>query len=565
MGTIIEKHFSGTQIKKINLQPIELRRPSILRASGHTFEYLGFGPGNYSTALPQVQVRTLSEREEFLVQSQERSCGTVVYTGMNNRGDFYIGNKRVTSTTGEETTFDAPTPTVTGQDPSRLSVIFDEVVVKERIIIEGGKSNRVLSQFDGPVTFNSDLRLSDNTKQLITEAEIRAQDAKFRDTTNSTAVTNGAVVTINGASNFTYDLGGNATSGVTGSSNTLSAFAATMGVATLPTSGSTAGSSDVSISNNGLSSTSSPTFTVTKSASKISEGEAVTFTITASSAVSADTSFSWSAMGDTNGSTVTAASNSDISVLSGSATIAAGGTTATFDVGAVTDSTVEGLEGVKVSVFDSNAAAVASNVVLFDNAGSAATTQSFTGTTGVNNFTGGDGNDSFDFSTAASFQDIDALDGGAGTDTLTVSYAAAATLKPDVENIEKVVITNSAASGQTLTINAVDTASGYSHITNLSSTGHLTINNLQNLPTLVTMNNAGDNTNPWNISLYSLYSILTPAFSSVFIATLLELINSIRESVSSGNADNGTRIFFDEVIILLSTIGIISPSLFLSG
>ena len=330
-----------------------------------------------------------------------------------------------------------------------------------------------------------------NTIQLVDGLGIAS--SKFAADAVQLTLTNGAVVTINGASNFTYDLGGNATSGVTGSSNTLSAFAATMGVATLPTSGSTAGSSDVSISNNGLSSTSSPTFTVTKSASKISEGDAVTFTITASSAVSADTSFSWSAMGDTNGSTVTAASNSDISVLSGSATIAAGGTTATFDVGAVTDSTVEGLEGVKVSVFDSNAAAVASNVVLFDNAGSAATTQSFAGTTGVNNFTGGDGDDSFDFSTAASFQDIDALDGGAGTDTLTISYAAAATLKPDVENIEKVVITNSAASTNTLTINTVDTALGYSHITNLSSTGHLTINNLQNLPTLVTMNNAGDN------------------------------------------------------------------------
>ena len=38
------------------------------------------------------------------------------------------------------------------------------------------------------------MRLSDNTKQLITEASLRAQDAKFRDTTNSTATTNGAVV-----------------------------------------------------------------------------------------------------------------------------------------------------------------------------------------------------------------------------------------------------------------------------------------------------------------------------------------------------------------------------------
>ena len=110
--------------------------------------------GNYSTALPQVQVRTLTEREEFLTQSQERSCGTVVYTGMNNRGDFFIGNKRVSSATGQERTFDAPIPTVTGEDPSRLSVIFDEVIIKERLVVEGGKSRTILSQFDGPVTFN---------------------------------------------------------------------------------------------------------------------------------------------------------------------------------------------------------------------------------------------------------------------------------------------------------------------------------------------------------------------------------------------------------------------------
>ena len=58
-------------IRKIKPLAVELRRPSILRASGHTFEYLGYGPGNYSTGLPQVQVRTLSEREDFLAQAQE--------------------------------------------------------------------------------------------------------------------------------------------------------------------------------------------------------------------------------------------------------------------------------------------------------------------------------------------------------------------------------------------------------------------------------------------------------------------------------------------------------------
>ena len=160
LGTIQESHSSGELVKKIKPIPIEFRRPSIIRASGHTFEYLGFEPGNYSTALPQVQVRTLTEREEFLTQSQERSCGTVVYTGMNNRGDFFIGNKRVSSATGQERTFDAPIPTVTGEDPSRLSVIFDEVIVKERLVVEGGKSRTILTQFDGPVTFNEVVKVN---------------------------------------------------------------------------------------------------------------------------------------------------------------------------------------------------------------------------------------------------------------------------------------------------------------------------------------------------------------------------------------------------------------------
>ena len=158
LGSRKADHEAGSLIRKIKPIPIEFRRPSIIRASGHTFEYIGYGPGNYSTGLPQVQTKTLSEREEFLVQSQERSCGQVVYTGMNNEGDFFIGNKRVSSATGQEKTFDAPVPTVTGEDPSRLSVVFDEVVIKERLKVEGGTSRTILSQFDGPVAFSQDVR-----------------------------------------------------------------------------------------------------------------------------------------------------------------------------------------------------------------------------------------------------------------------------------------------------------------------------------------------------------------------------------------------------------------------
>ena len=160
LGTQIQNHAVGSLIKKIKPIAIEFRRPAIIRASGHTFEYLGYGPGNYSTSLPQLQVKSLTEREEFLSQSQERSSGIVVYTGMNNNGDFFIGNTKYSSTSGKQKTFDIPTPTVTGQDPSRLSVVFDEVTIKERLLVEGGNSGTILSQFNGPVLMNKDIKIN---------------------------------------------------------------------------------------------------------------------------------------------------------------------------------------------------------------------------------------------------------------------------------------------------------------------------------------------------------------------------------------------------------------------
>jgi len=190
-------HENGSLIRKVKPIPVEFRRNSIIRASGHTFEYLGYGPGNYSTGLPQVQTRTLTEKEEFLSQAQERSAGIVVYTGMNNRGDFYIGNTKKSSATGEETSFDTPIPTVAGEDPARLSAIFDEITVKERIVVEGGDSGEILSQFDGPVTFNNAVRIKNN---LSVTGKLR-----IIDTTSSNSVNSGALV-ISGGLGIAEDL-----------------------------------------------------------------------------------------------------------------------------------------------------------------------------------------------------------------------------------------------------------------------------------------------------------------------------------------------------------------------
>ena len=194
MGTIVDNHVNNSQVKAIKPIPIELRRPSILRASGHTFEYLGYGPGNYSTGLPQVQLKTPTQREEFLSQSQETSCGTVVYTGMNDKGDFYIGNTKISSDSGEQITFDIPVPTVTGEDPSALSVVFDEVIIKDRLLVEGGSSKQILSQFDGPVTFNGKLRINKDLR--LTEGLTVDGAVRFTNETNTTSDCTGA---LNGA------------------------------------------------------------------------------------------------------------------------------------------------------------------------------------------------------------------------------------------------------------------------------------------------------------------------------------------------------------------------------
>jgi len=176
LGSLQESHDANSLIRKIDPLAVEFRRPSILRASGHTFEYLGYGPGNYSTSLPQIQVKTLNDTENFLANSQERDAGVVVYTGMNNNGDVFNGNTKTSSTSGESVSFDIPNPTITGQDPNKLSVVFDEVTIKERLLVEGGASGKVLSQFDGPVNFNKNLRIKsvatfNNTVRLTKGSE----------------------------------------------------------------------------------------------------------------------------------------------------------------------------------------------------------------------------------------------------------------------------------------------------------------------------------------------------------------------------------------------------------
>ena len=79
-----------------NASPIvPLFRPSILRASSHTWEYVGLGSGNYSTGFPNLQTRVLKPYEQFIAQGYENAGGFVASSGTNSNGDFYIGSQVV--------------------------------------------------------------------------------------------------------------------------------------------------------------------------------------------------------------------------------------------------------------------------------------------------------------------------------------------------------------------------------------------------------------------------------------------------------------------------------------
>jgi len=164
------------------------------------------------------------------------------------------------------------------------------------------------------------------------------------------------------------------------------------------------------------SSSASPSYTLTKSDSSVNEGDEITFTITASSAVTIDTQFSWSVEPSDNSGTVDKATSADIDIESGTATISSGATSTTFSVKVLNDSDDENIEGIKVSVLDSNANAIGSETILINNVSNTSGDDEIKGTSSDDDLTLTDGDDLFTIT-----EGRDKIDGGSGIDTLVVS------------------------------------------------------------------------------------------------------------------------------------------------
>ena len=122
---------------------------------------------------------------------------------MSDNGDFYIGNTKYSATSGLQVTFDVPIPTVAGQKASSNNVVFDEVIVNQRLFVAGGETNQVLSQFDGPVKFTQSVNL-ENTLGVTGNTSLNTVDIISQE--NAISVTDGGALTIRGGASITKDL-----------------------------------------------------------------------------------------------------------------------------------------------------------------------------------------------------------------------------------------------------------------------------------------------------------------------------------------------------------------------
>ena len=152
----VDKTLRMVQVNNTGGTATELRRPSILRSGNHTFEYVGFGPGNYSTGLPSVQNRVLTDAETLLAQSQKEDGGIAFYSGLNSNGDLFIGNTRISAVTGEEASLDTPSLSIVGET-ANLRPVFDEIIVRDKITVE---NTQLTSVFKGSVEVNEDVTVT---------------------------------------------------------------------------------------------------------------------------------------------------------------------------------------------------------------------------------------------------------------------------------------------------------------------------------------------------------------------------------------------------------------------
>lgn len=136
----------------VTIRP-DFARPSLIRCSMHTWEWQGYM--NYSSALPKFQQKVLSFTDSMKRIKVETEGGRVYSTGMDQDGNFIVGNKVIDLKTGNERALNGA---------SKDSQVFKRLTVTERLLMFPNSTLDLRStklsidsrtRFTAPITTNS--------------------------------------------------------------------------------------------------------------------------------------------------------------------------------------------------------------------------------------------------------------------------------------------------------------------------------------------------------------------------------------------------------------------------
>ncbi|MCK5923923.1 MAG: hypothetical protein KAG66_23515, partial [Methylococcales bacterium] len=271
-------------------------------------------------------------------------------------------------------------------------------------------------------------------------------------------LSNSAVININGASTFTYRLGGDPLSGTGGVTHDYATFVTTdMGAATLPTGTATeAGGADTGVNADGSTTNGSTSgtseFSITATAA-VAEGNTGTATLDVTVTRTGDTTAAATVDVSTADGTATTADSDYTAVTAQTVSFAAGETTKTVTLSITGDTTVEVDETFTASLANatggatiSTTAGTATLTITNDDAATFVLT-----TASDDNVVGVAADDEITgvvsgLSSTNTLQTTDKVDGGAGDDMLKVTMSSdfAGFSTGFMKNIETLEITNAA-------------------------------------------------------------------------------------------------------------------------
>ncbi len=112
-----------------------LRRPSVIRASGHTWEWTGYL--NYDTSFPTFQGDPLEQDFALGKIIVEEKGGRIYATGMNEEGNYYLGTTVFDLRSGEQFSI----PLKADNEPGNVSnQVLNNVIIKNNLLLADSSS-----------------------------------------------------------------------------------------------------------------------------------------------------------------------------------------------------------------------------------------------------------------------------------------------------------------------------------------------------------------------------------------------------------------------------------------